>query len=139
MHTIEMVKRWATRFVTNEYNHIHVSSVTEMITNIGLDTLQTRRDLVSLNIMFRIVHSLVGITVEPYRTPSTSMTRGHNLFPPEQDVKHHLPTELPPKNSRLVEPIPPDCSEPDNTGGLPEPAGRLHLLNVTPCSLYLLL
>ena len=44
-----------------------------------------------------------------------------------------LPTELLPKNYRLVEPTPSDCSKPDNAGGLPEPAGIPHILNATPC------
>ena len=64
------------RFVTNDYGR--KSSITEMIADIGWDTLQKRRDLARLSIMYRIVHNLVDIPVEPYLTPSTSMTRGHD-------------------------------------------------------------
>ena len=46
-----------------------------MIINLGRDTLQKRRDLVRLNMKFRIVHGLVDIPVEPYLTPLTSTTR----------------------------------------------------------------
>ena len=49
-----------------------------MIPTLGCDTLQKRRDLARLSMMYRIVHHLVDIPVEPYLTPSTSMTKGHD-------------------------------------------------------------
>ena len=73
---IEMVQRRAARFVSKDY--LRTSSVTEMISTLGWDTLQKRRDLARLSMMYRIVHHLVDIPVEPYLTPSTSMTRGHD-------------------------------------------------------------
>ena len=73
---IEMVQRRATRFVPNDYRR--TSSVTEIISTLGWDTLQKRRDLARLSMMCPIVHHLVDIPVEPYLTPSTSMTRGHD-------------------------------------------------------------
>ena len=73
---IEMVQRRAARFVTNDYGR--KSSVTEMIADFGWDTLQKRRDLARLSMMYRIVHNLVDIPVEPYLIPSTSMTRGYD-------------------------------------------------------------
>ena len=73
---IEMVQRRAARFVTNDYGR--KSSVTEMIADLGWDTLQKSRDFARLSMMYRIVHNLVDIPVEPYLTPSTSMTRGHD-------------------------------------------------------------
>ena len=72
----EMVQRRAARFVTNDYGR--KSSVTEMIADLGWDTLQKRRDLARLSMKYQIVHNLVDIPVEPYLTPSTSMTRGHD-------------------------------------------------------------
>ena len=68
-----MVQRKAARFVTYDY-----ISVTQMITNLEWDTLQKRRDLARLNMVCRIGHALVDIPVEPYLTPSTSITRGHD-------------------------------------------------------------
>ena len=73
---IDMVQRRAARFVKNDYGR--TSSVTEMMSNLGWDTLQKRRDLVRLSMMYRIVHELVDIPVEPYLIPLTSMTRGHD-------------------------------------------------------------
>ena len=50
-----------------------------MIADLGWDTLQKRRDLASLSMMYRIIHNLVDILVEPYLTPSTGMmTRGQD-------------------------------------------------------------
>ena len=72
----EMVQRRAARFVTNDYSH--TCSVTEMVVNIGWDTLQKPRDLAMLSMMYLIVHCLADIPVEPYLTPSTSMTRCHD-------------------------------------------------------------
>ena len=73
---IKMVQRRAARFVTNDYGR--KSSVTEMIADLGWNTLQKRRDLARLSMMYRIIHNLVDIPVGPYLTPSTSMTRGHD-------------------------------------------------------------
>ena len=64
------------RFVTNDYGG--KNSVTEMIADLGWDTLQKHRDFASLSMMYSIIHNLVHIPVEPYLTPSTSMTRGHD-------------------------------------------------------------
>ena len=74
---IEMVQQRAARFVTNDYGG--KSSVTEMIADLGWDTLQKRRDLARLSMMYRIVHNLADIPVEPYLTLSTSMTKGHGF------------------------------------------------------------
>ena len=73
---IEMVQRRAARFVTNDYGR--TSSVIDLLANLGWDTLQKRRDIARLSVMYRIVHELVDIPVEPFLTPSTSMTRGHD-------------------------------------------------------------
>ena len=73
---IEKVQRRAARFVMNDYRR--TSSVIEMLTNLDWDTLQERRDLARLSMMYRIVHGLVDISAESYLTPSTSTTSGHN-------------------------------------------------------------
>ena len=131
---IEMVQRRAARFVSNDYRR--TSSVTEMISTLGWDTLQKRRDLARLSMMYSIVHHLVDIPVEPYLTPLTSMTRGHDsrFFKIRtSNTTYQLATDLLSKNCHLVEPTPSDCSKPDNAGGLPEPTGHPYLLNATPC------
>ena len=73
---IEMVQRRAARFVSNDNRR--TSSVIEMISTLGWVTLQKRRDLARLSMMYCIVHHLVDIPVEPYLTPLTGMTRGHD-------------------------------------------------------------
>ena len=130
---IDMVQRRAARFVKNDYGR--TSSVTEMMSNLGWGTLQKRRDLVRLSMMYRIVHELVDIPVEPYLIPLTSMTRGHDsrFHQIQTSNTTYLPIQLLPKNHHLMEPTPSDRSKPDNAGGLPEPAGHPHLLKATPC------
>ena len=73
---IEMVQRRAARFMSNDYRRS--SSVTEMVSTLSWGTLKKRIDLARLSMMYRIVHHLVDIPVEPYVTPSTSITRGHD-------------------------------------------------------------
>ena len=55
-----------------------IIKVHNRILTLGWDMLQKRRDLARLSMMYRIVHHLVDIPVEPYLTPSTSMARGHD-------------------------------------------------------------
>ena len=73
---LEMVQRRAVRFVFNNYQR--TSSVTEMMEKLGWQTLQQRRDYARLTMMYRIVHQLVDIPAEPYLTPLTGRTRGHD-------------------------------------------------------------
>lgn len=73
---LEMVQRRAVRFVFNDYQR--TSSVTEMMEKLGWQTLQQRRDYARLTMMYRIVHQLADIPAEPYFTPLTSRTRGHD-------------------------------------------------------------
>ena len=75
-HKIDMVQRRAARFVINDYGRN--SSVTKTMANLGCDTLQNRRDLARLSMMYPIVHALVDIPVESYLIRLTSMTRGHD-------------------------------------------------------------
>ena len=70
------VQRRASRFVSNDY--YRTSSVTEMISNIGWDSLQRRKNLARLSMMYRTVHHLVDVPVEQYLTPSISRTRGRD-------------------------------------------------------------
>ena len=58
-HKIDMVQRRAARFVTSGYRR--TSSVTSMMHQPGWDTLQQRRELARLTMMYRIVHQLVAI------------------------------------------------------------------------------
>ena len=71
-----MVQQRAARFVSNDYGR--TSSVTEIMSHVGWDTLQKHRDLARLIMMYRVLHKLVDIPVQPYLTPSTSLTRGHD-------------------------------------------------------------
>ena len=60
---LEGVKRRAARFVT--WNHNPTDSVTAMIDELGLESLQTRRQRAKLTMMFRISDSHVAISQSP--------------------------------------------------------------------------
>ena len=84
-HKIEMIQRRAARFVTSCYRR--TSSVTSMMHQLGWDTIERRRELARLYMMYRIVHKLVDIPAEPYLTPSITRTRGHDTR-----YRQHLPS-----------------------------------------------
>ena len=118
---IEMVQRRAAIFVTNDYGHI--SSVTEMITNLSWDTLQKHRDLARLSMMYRIVHELVYIPVEPSLTSPTIMTRCHDSrFHEIRTSNTTYQHSLFPETIVLWIELPQIAVK-----GLLEPAGHLHL------------
>ena len=105
-----------------------------MMADLGLDTLQKRRDLARLSMMYRIVHNLVDIPVGPYLTPSNSMTRGHDSrFHQIRTTNNTYQQSFFPRTTVLWNQLPQD-----NAVGLLEPAGNPHLLNATPC-FYLIL
>ena len=102
--------------------HMNTDSVTEMIANLSWDTLQKRRGLVRLHMMYPIVHGLVDKPTEPNLTPSTSMTGGHD------SRFHEICTSVTiyqqsffPRTVILWNQLPLiDCCLPDNAGSLPE-------------------
>ena len=60
---LEMVQRRAARFVCSDYTR--QSSVSEMISSLGWDTLQQRRDNARTTMLYKIKHNLVDITPDP--------------------------------------------------------------------------
>ena len=79
IHKIEMVQRRAARFVFGDYRT--TSSVTSMLKSLQCDTLQQRRQLIKVTMLFRIITGLVAIPSQPYLVPrgASTTTRGHNL------------------------------------------------------------
>ena len=84
INTLKMVQRRSARFVMNDWGK--KSSVTEMLNQLGWQTLQQRRLHNKLVMMYRITHHLIAIpAMPPYITPMTMIqTRGHTnrLFMP---------------------------------------------------------
>ena len=61
-----MVQRRAARFVLNDYYRL--SSVTKMLSNLQWPSLQTRRKLCRLSLMYKIVNNLSALSSETYLT-----------------------------------------------------------------------
>lgn len=72
---LETVQRRAARFITGDYRT--TSSTSQMISKLGLETLQLRRQHAKLTMMFRITHGLVDIPADKYLRHTQSCTRSH--------------------------------------------------------------
>ena len=68
---LEAVQRRAAKFVTGDYKT--TSSTSQMIANLGWSSLQQRRTVARLVMMYRITHDLVDIPVAQYLHPATVM------------------------------------------------------------------
>ena len=63
INQLEKVQRRAARFVCSDYTR--QSSVSEMISSLGWDTLQQRRDNARTTMLYKIKHNIVDITPDP--------------------------------------------------------------------------
>ena len=79
INIIEAVQRRAARFVHNNYSSY--ASVSNMIANLGWNTLLNRRNELRLIMFFKILHKLVDINLQDIMIPRPSSynTRGHHL------------------------------------------------------------
>ena len=74
---LEMVHRRGARFCRGDFSKY--SSVTEMMTKLGWETLEQRRKKKRLTMLFKITKGLVGIDCEDYLTPANdNRARGSN-------------------------------------------------------------
>ena len=70
-----MIQRRAARFVKQDYRR--TSSVTDMLTDLGWDSLQGRRNQARLSMFYKIMHGLVEVVPDPPLRNSRS-SRTHN-------------------------------------------------------------
>jgi hypothetical protein len=77
VNQLEMVQRRAARFVNRDYQR--TSSVTSMLANLQWNSLEHRRNIARVSMLYRIHHHLVDINPSESLYPTTSSTRGHNL------------------------------------------------------------
>ncbi len=77
-HRVEMVQRRAARWVLNR-NH-NTSSVTDMLTNLGWQTLALRRQDARVCMMYRMVHGLVATDPYLYVTPVIRQNRSTHPY-----------------------------------------------------------
>jgi len=73
INKIEGVQRRSARYVCNNYKPR--DSVTDMISTLGWDPLQTRRRHNRLTLMYKITNGLVAIPPDDYLKPTTRMSR----------------------------------------------------------------
>ena len=102
---LEMVQRRAARYAFNNYFEQTPGVVTNMLASLGWPTLEERRKINRLLMLFKIKHNLVGINPETYLTDSDPRTRGsrlrqeqnyhksisHTFFPRTIEDWNHLP------------------------------------------------
>ncbi|MEW8548097.1 MAG: reverse transcriptase family protein, partial [Candidatus Thiodiazotropha sp.] len=77
INKLEAVQRRAARFVTGDYHT--TSSVSDMINDLGWETLQQRRTQAKLVMMYRITHGLIDIPATQLLHPAALSTRGHSM------------------------------------------------------------
>ena len=83
---LEQVQRQAARYVNNIYTDRTPGIVTSMLEALRWETLEKRRAVQRLTMLYRINNSLIDIPKESYIRPSDPRTRGNRLF---QDNARH--------------------------------------------------
>jgi len=91
---IESVQRRAARFIVGDYRR--ESSVTLMLQQLHLESLQSRRLKARCTTMYRIVNNLIEITSSPLQPVQTS-TRGHTqkFYQPSCSIKSYQDSFFP--------------------------------------------
>lgn len=74
---VEAVQRRAARFVVGDYRN--TSSPSQMIEDLGWQSLQNRRSNAKLVMVYRITYGLVDIPAASFFHPTSLNTRGHSL------------------------------------------------------------
>ena len=80
IHALEQIQRRAARFVTNDYTTKTPGCVTNMLKDLGWDTLQNRRHDARLSMLFRIDRNLVDVEKDEFLKSGDSRTRGGHKF-----------------------------------------------------------
>jgi hypothetical protein len=80
IQTLENVQRSAARFVINDYTNRTPGCVTSMLTSLEWQTLEQRRRISRLVMMYKIQHQLMDIDRDLHLRPGDSRTRGQHRF-----------------------------------------------------------
>ena len=78
IQTLENVQRRAAHFVINDYTSRTQGYVTNMLTSLEWQTLEQRRRISRLVMMYKIQHQLVDIDRDLYLRPGDGRTRGQH-------------------------------------------------------------
>ncbi|MEW8547040.1 MAG: reverse transcriptase domain-containing protein, partial [Candidatus Thiodiazotropha sp.] len=77
---LDQVQRRAARYVCNDYSSRSPGCVTDMIHELGWESLEERRRMARLSLLYKIHHGLVDMDQQAYLRPGDSRTRGHKGF-----------------------------------------------------------
>ena len=72
------ITRWAARYVTKRYHN--TSSVTSMLNHLNCNTLENRRNINRVTMLYKITHNLVAIDPNLYLVKQPSCTPGILTF-----------------------------------------------------------
>ena len=92
---VESVQHCAARYVKNDFSK--ESSVTAMLNDLNWDTLQHRRSMANVTMMYKITNNLVHVDISTHQlTPLESRTRGHDkrFYIPKTRTRFFFPVML---------------------------------------------
>jgi len=72
---LEQVQRQSARFIIGDFSRF--SSVTSMLNDLNIPSLEHRRQLSNIILLYKVIHNLIDISSTDL-LPITSTTRGHN-------------------------------------------------------------
>ena len=75
--TLERIQRQAARFCTHNYSR-EPGTVTQLFKDLQWDTLQTRRKIKRLSIIYKMEHNLIDIPLDHYIQHNTRSSRKHD-------------------------------------------------------------
>ena len=79
VHTLEQVQRRAARFVHRNYTQRTLGYVTNMVQSLGWESIQQRRYMDRLSMLFKIQHGLVDISPSSF-SQVTAATEDHSAY-----------------------------------------------------------
>ena len=89
--TLERVQRKAARFCLQNFSK--TASVTDMLSDLNWDTLETRRKKNRLTLMYKLSHNLVDINTEEHLIPN-SEKRTRNSHVLSMECQKYVRTSL---------------------------------------------
>ena len=75
--TLERIQRQAARLCTNNYSR-EPGSVTQLLQELGWETLQTRRKSKRITTLYKMEHNIIDIPLDQYIKHNTRCSRKHN-------------------------------------------------------------
>ena len=138
INQLEKVQRQAACFVCNDYTR--QSSVSEMISSLGWDTLQQRRDNARTIMLYKIHYNLVDITPNPPLRNARRSRGNPEQFSQLYVRKNAYQEQLFPNQYRPLESPPPThtCSRTANIGRFPIGIGTERNKHLRRCHVFIL-